>query len=99
MLPGIPASAEETDGNSVLLKIRNCSDLEISYLRFDIYRGDEPAGIVVSCPNDGEDFYRCPYTPENQEELWAFTAHLNAWRRGKGKPFLMHTARMSLYSL
>ncbi|MBE7062376.1 MAG: hypothetical protein E7390_01110 [Ruminococcaceae bacterium] len=26
--------------------------------------------------------------PENQEELWQFVAHLNAWRCGNGKPFL-----------
>ena len=69
MFLSFSASAEEADGNSVLLKVRNCSDLEISYLRFDIYRGDVLAGIVVSCPNEGEDFYRCPYTPESQEEL------------------------------
>ena len=69
MFLSFSASAEETDGNSVLLKVRNCSDLKISYLRFDIYRGDVLAGIVVSCPNEGEDFYRCPYTPESQEEL------------------------------
>ena len=69
MFLSFSASAEEADGNSVLLKVRNCSDLKISYLRFDIYRGDVLAGIVVSCPNEGEDFYRCPYTPESQEEL------------------------------
>ena len=26
--------------------------------------------------------------PQNQEELWQFVAHLNAWRRGVGKEFL-----------
>lgn len=26
--------------------------------------------------------------PQNQEELWQFVAHLNAWRRGVGKNFL-----------
>ena len=69
LLSGIAALSEEEDEDFVLLTVRNHSDLEISYLRFDIYRGDEPAGIVVSCPNEGEDFYRCPYTPESQEEL------------------------------
>ena len=69
LLSGIAALSEEEDEDFVLLIVENHSDLEISYLRFNIYRGDEPAGIVVSCPNEGEDFYRCPYTPESQEEL------------------------------
>ena len=69
LLPGIAVSEEDADTSSILLKIWNCSGLEISYLRFDIYRGNEPAAIVVSCPIDGEDFYRCPYTPESQKEL------------------------------
>lgn len=62
------ASAEETDPNTILLKVTNLSDLEISYMRFDLYRGDEYIGLVASCPNEGEDFYRCPIELEAPEE-------------------------------
>lgn len=70
LLCGITAFAEEVpDENSFLLKVQNYSDLEISYFRFDFYRGDELVCSVVSCPNEGEDFCRCLYTVENQDEL------------------------------
>ena len=62
-------AAEAPDENSFLLKVMNYSDLKISYFRFDFYHGDELACTVVSCPNEGEDFYRCAYTVENQEGL------------------------------
>ncbi len=29
-------------------------------------------------------------SPKNQEALWDYVAHLNAWRRGKGKPYLRY---------
>ena len=53
----IAASAEETGPNTILLKVTNLSDLEISYMRFDLYRGDKYIGLVASCPDEGEDFY------------------------------------------
>lgn len=66
---GIASAEEEAGGNTVLLKVWNCSDLEIAYLKFSIYRDGELVSIVVSCPDEGEDFYRCPYTPESPDEL------------------------------
>ena len=68
LLPGIIAAAEETDPNTILLKVENLSDLEISYLRLDIYRGDEYIGLVASCPDEGEYFYRCPIELETPDE-------------------------------
>ena len=71
-------SAEITDGmrtpettgdDSILLKVWNRSGLEISYLRIAYYAGDECRGLTVSCPDEGEDFYRSPYSPETPEEL------------------------------
>ncbi len=29
-------------------------------------------------------------SPKNQEALWDYVAHLNAWRRGQGKPYLRY---------
>lgn len=63
------AAAEEPEENSFLLKVWNRSGMEISYLRFDFYIGDQIAGLTASCPNEGENFYRCTYTPETPEEL------------------------------
>ncbi len=64
------ASAEEETGeNDFLLRIWNESGLEFSYLRFDFYAGGDYVGLVCSCPNEGEDFYRCPYSPQTAEEL------------------------------
>ena len=73
-VPGLQVSdemraEEETGDNSILLKIWNRSGLEFSYLRFDFYVGDEYRGMVASCPDEGEDFYRAPYEPESAEEL------------------------------
>ena len=45
------------------------SGLEISYLRFDFYLGEDYVGLICSCPNEGEDFYRVPYSAEDPEEL------------------------------
>ena len=72
--PGLQVSDEmrtdeETGDNSILLKIWNRSGLEFSYLRFDFYVGEEYRGLVASCPDEGEDFYRAPYEPGSAEEL------------------------------
>ena len=60
---------ETTEDDSILLKVWNLSYLNISYLRFDYYVGDEYRSMTASCPNEGEDFYCSPYTPEDPEEL------------------------------
>ena len=39
------------------------------YLRCDFFIGHEYRGLIASCPNEGEDFYRVPYTPESLKEL------------------------------
>ena len=64
------AFAEEEDElneHSFLLKVRDRSGLEITYLRFDLYVGEEYRGMVCSCPDEGEDFYRCPAVFETAE--------------------------------
>ena len=65
------AFAEEEDElneHSFLLKVRDRSGLEITYLRLDFYAGDEYRGMVCSCPDEGEDFYRCPAAFETAED-------------------------------
>ena len=72
LLACVPALAEdedEVDGNSFLLKVWNQSGIEFSYLRFDFYLGEDYVGLICSCPNEGEDFYRVPYSAEDPEEL------------------------------
>ena len=63
------APAEETEDGSFLLKIRDRSDLDLTYLRFDFYVGDEYRGCTVSCPDEGEDFYRAPCDASSPDEL------------------------------
>ena len=43
--------------------------LPVSYLRFDVYIGGEYAGLVCSCPDEGEDFYRFPFSVSSPDEL------------------------------
>ena len=63
------APAEEMEEGSFLFRIWNRSGVEISYLRCDFFVGNEYKGLAASCPNEGEDFYRVPYTPETPEKL------------------------------
>ncbi len=64
------ASAEEIKPDSFLLRIWDESGLEISYLRFDMYLGENDyIGLVCSTPDEGEDFYRFPYEVEDPESL------------------------------
>ncbi len=70
LLTGTAAFAEEEmGGDSFLLKVHDQSGLEISYLRFDFYADEQYMGYVCSTPDEGEDFYRCPYSTDNPEEL------------------------------
>ena len=69
LLGCMSASAEEVDSNSFLLRIWDESGLAISYLRFDTYAGENYTGLVCSSPNEGEDFYRFPYSVDSSEEL------------------------------
>ena len=64
-------AGEETGDDSILLKIWDQSGLDITYLRFDIYAGDEYRGLIASCPDEGEDFYRVPFeaAPEELKDL------------------------------
>ena len=63
------ACAEEAGEDSFLLKVWDRSGLEITYLRFDLYVGEEYRGMVCSCPDEGEDFYRAPCSAGDAEEL------------------------------
>ena len=66
---GTAALAEETGDGSFLIKVWDESGLNPTYLHFDFYVGDEYRGCAVSCPDEGEDFYRGPYEPSSPEEL------------------------------
>jgi len=68
-LMGSFALAEEMEEGYFLFRVWNRSGVEISYLRCDFFIGHEYRGLIASCPNEGEDFYRVPYTPESPEEL------------------------------
>lgn len=63
------AEEEEPGEDSFLLKVWDRSGLEMSYLRFDLYVGEEYRGLICSCPNEGEDFYRAPCSVGDAEEL------------------------------
>lgn len=69
LLLSAAAYAEEENNDTTLLKIWDESGLEISYLRFDFYVGAEYRGFVCTCPDEGEDFYRCPVSVQSAEEL------------------------------
>ena len=70
LLTGIAALAEEeAGGDSFLLKVHDQSGLDISYLRFDFYAGEQYMGYVCSSADEGEDFYRCPYSTDNPDRL------------------------------
>ena len=69
-----PAKAVQPD--AFLLKIRNATTLDISYLRFDLFFDalgadgtDQFAGIVYSAPQAGEDFYRCELIATHPEKM------------------------------
>ncbi len=68
-LMGSFALAEEMEEGSFLFRVWNRSGVEISYLRCNFFIGHEYRGLIASCPNEGEDFYRVPYMPESPEEL------------------------------
>ena len=68
-LLGSFAMAEEMEEGSFLFRVWNRSGVEISYLRCDFFIGHEYRGLIASCPNEGEEFYRVPYTPDTPEEL------------------------------
>lgn len=69
MLCFMAAAEEEVDDNGFLFRIWDESGLEISYLRFDVYIGENYAGLMCSCPDEGEDFYRFPFDVQDPEEL------------------------------
>ena len=68
LLLGAAAAEEEAGENTFLLKVWNRSGEEFSYLRFAFFAGGRQTGYVLSCPNEGEDFYRVPYSPGDPGE-------------------------------
>ena len=62
------AACAEEGADQFLLKAWNHSGIDFTYLRFDLYAGDEYRGLVASCPDEGEDFYRMSWTPGNPED-------------------------------
>ena len=66
---GVAYAEEEAGEDTFLLKVWDRSGLEISYLRFDLYVGEEYRSLVCSCPNEGEDFYRVPCSVGDAEDL------------------------------
>ena len=51
---GSPAADE------CMIRLWDRSGVECAYIRFALWQGDAQLGYVLSCPNEGEDFCRCP---------------------------------------
>ena len=56
--------APAEDGNPAagecVIRLWNRTGKDCSYIRFSMWQGERMLGYVLSCPNEGEDFYRCP---------------------------------------
>lgn len=68
------ADADTVSPDAFLLKIRNSTTIDMSYLRFDLYfdeaeYADKPINSVFSAPQAGEDFYRCELIATHPEKM------------------------------
>lgn len=74
LLMGAVATADPVSADAFLLKIRNSTAIDISYLRFDLFfdepdYADKPINSVFSAPKAGEDFYRCELIATHPEKM------------------------------
>ena len=71
---GSVALADPISSDAFLLKIRNSTTIDISYLRFDLFfdepdYADKPINSIFSAPKAGEDFYRCELIATHPEMM------------------------------
>jgi hypothetical protein len=55
-----PAKGGSPAADECLIRLWDRSGVECAYIRFALWQGDAQLGYVLSCPNEGEDFCRCP---------------------------------------
>ena len=58
---GDPAAGE------CVIRLWNRNGKDCSYIRFSMWQGEMMRGYVLSCPNEGEDFYRCPVSMDQPD--------------------------------
>ena len=49
-----------SSADECLIRLWDRSGVECAYIRFALWQGDAQLGYVLSCPDEGEDFCRCP---------------------------------------
>lgn len=55
-----PAEGGSPAADECLIRLWDRSGVECAYIRFALWQGDTQLGYVLSCPDEGEDFCRCP---------------------------------------
>ena len=55
-----PAEGGSPSADECLIRLWDRSGVECAYIRFALWQGDAQLGYVLSCPDEGEDFCRCP---------------------------------------
>ena len=55
-----PAEEGSPAADECMIRLWDRSGVECAYIRFALWQGDTQLGYVLSCPNEGEDFCRCP---------------------------------------
>ena len=55
-----PAEDGSPAADECMIRLWDRSGVECAYIRFALWQGDAQLGYVLSCPNEGEDFCRCP---------------------------------------
>lgn len=55
-----PAENDEPAAGECVIRLWNRTGKDCSYFRFSMRQGGRELGYVLSCPNEGEDFCRCP---------------------------------------
>ena len=70
-----PAEDGDPAADECVIRLWNRTGKDCSYIRFSMWHGEMLLGYVLSCPNEGEEFYRCPVsmdqldTAEGAEQL------------------------------
>ena len=59
-----PAENGEPAADECVIRLWNRTGKDCSYFRFSMRQGERELGYVLSCPNEGEDFCRCPVSAD-----------------------------------
>ena len=59
-----PAENGEPAADECVIRLWNRTGKDCSYFRFSMKQGGRELGYVLSCPNEGEDFCRCPVSTD-----------------------------------